>query len=141
VRRARLNMFATSCRVLTMLVGRDHRSGLTPAAPSKILRISVSARIDTAGFRHKRLQPCARVLKLSDISERSCPFADRRIGNAARAHRQFHSRGKPAYRPAVPNPLRGSRRDLCDSIPVPKAYGKTQKPAAHRSYGGWLAGS
>jgi hypothetical protein len=114
---------------------------LTPAAPSKILRISVSARIDTAGFRHKRLQPCARVLKLSDISERSCPFADRRIGNAARAHRRFHSRGKPAYRPAVPNPLRGSRRDLCDSIPVPKAYGKTQKPAAHRSYGGWLAGS
>ena len=111
---------------------------LTPAAPSKILRISVSARIDTAGFRHKRLQPCARVVKLSDISERSCPFADRRIGNAARAHRRFHSRGKPAYRPAVPNPLRGSRRDLCDSIPAPGIWEDAKTSSASKLR--WLVG-
>jgi hypothetical protein len=48
----------------------------SPAASSKTHRISVSTRIDTAGFRHKRLQWRPGLLAFSDIPQRSRPFAD-----------------------------------------------------------------
>jgi hypothetical protein len=52
------------------------------AITGRPLQNTGSIRIDTAGFRHKRLQLRAGVLTLSDMPQRSRPFADHLIVGA-----------------------------------------------------------
>jgi len=55
----------------------------SPATPPKIPRISVSTRIDAAGFSHKRLEPRPGLLAPSCVPQRSRPFANGLIVGAA----------------------------------------------------------
>jgi hypothetical protein len=46
-------------------------------APSDIFSVPIGTRVDPTGFFHERLQPRPGTLAISDISQRSRPFADR----------------------------------------------------------------
>ena len=65
-------------------VGLGSNDQFSSGAPSKISRVQIGTRIDPAGFFHKRFQPRPRHLAMSDIPERSRPFADRLAVGALR---------------------------------------------------------